>query len=68
VRTALSRVGAQLSEEERAQVGSAMREVEAAVVSGEAQRLKRANAALDESTQRLATLLVEQALAAAQKS
>jgi molecular chaperone DnaK len=68
VRTALERVGAQLSEEERAQVGSAMREVEAAVVSGEAQRLKRANAALDESTQRLATLLVEQALAAAQKS
>ena len=67
VRTALERVGDQLSVDERGQVESAMREVEAAVVSGEAQRLKRANAALDESTQRLATLLVEQAMAAARR-
>ena len=40
-----------------------MAEVEAAVASGEATRLQRANAALDEGTQRLATLLIEQAMA-----
>ena len=65
VRTALERAGAQLSGEERGRIESALREVEAAVASGEAPRLKRANAALDEATQRLATLLVEQAMAAA---
>ena len=37
-------------------------EVEAAVAEGAAQPLKRANAALDEATQRLATLLIEKAM------
>jgi len=64
VRRALDRVGAGLPEEERAQIVSQMTEVEAAVASGESRRLKSANAALDAGTQRLATLLIEQAMAA----
>ena len=46
-----------------ARLPAQMAAVESAIVSGEAQRLKRANAALDEGTQRLATLLIEQAMA-----
>ena len=41
--------------------------VEAALTAGEPHRLKRANVALDEATQRLATLLIEQAMAMAKK-
>lgn len=62
VRAALQKVGDQLSEEERTQIASATAEVEAALAAGEPHRLKRANAALDEATQRLATLLIEQAM------
>jgi len=65
VRQALAKVGPQLTPEERVQISSAVAEVEAALVAGEPHRLKRANAALDEATQRLATLLIEQAMAAA---
>jgi short subunit dehydrogenase-like uncharacterized protein len=39
-----------------------MGEVEAALASREVQRLKKANAALDEGTQQIATLLVERAM------
>jgi len=67
VRSALGRVGSQLTAEEQAQIAAAVAEVEAAVASSEPHRLKRANAALDEATQRLATLLIEQAMAGAKK-
>jgi molecular chaperone DnaK len=64
VRRALEGFGGALSEEERSAIAAQMAEVESAIASGEAQRLRRANAALDEGTQRLATLLIEQAMAA----
>jgi molecular chaperone DnaK len=64
VRRALEGFGGALSEDERSAIAVQMAEVESAIASGEAQRLKRANAALDEGTQRLATLLIEQAMAA----
>jgi molecular chaperone DnaK len=64
VRRALDGIGAALSAEERTAIAAQMAEVESAIASGEAQRLRRANAALDEGTQRLATLLIEQAMAA----
>ena len=63
VRRALDRIGPALPEDDRRQIAALMAEVENAVTSGEAQRLKRANAALDDGTQRLATLLIEQAMA-----
>jgi molecular chaperone DnaK len=62
VRAALQKVGDQLTEEERTQIAGATAEVEAALSAGEPHRLKRANAALDDATQRLATLLIEQAM------
>jgi len=62
VRAALEKVGAQLSADERARIEATAREVASALDSGEVQRLKRANAALDEATQNLATLLIEQAM------
>jgi molecular chaperone DnaK len=67
VRTALQKVGSQLSTDERQQIDAAVGEVEAALAAGEPHRLKRANAALDEATQRLATLLIEQAMATGKK-
>jgi molecular chaperone DnaK len=63
VRRALDAFGGALSGDERSAITAQMAEVESAIASGEAQRLKRANAALDEGTQRLATLLIEQAMA-----
>jgi molecular chaperone DnaK len=62
VQTALAQVGAELSEAERADIAAKQTEVEAALAAGEAQRLKRANAALDETTQSLAALLIERAM------
>lgn len=62
VANALALVGEQLSETERTQVVQQVQEVEAALASGEVQRLKKANAALDTATQSLATLLVEKAM------
>ncbi len=67
VRTALGKVGAHLTGEEQTQIAAAVAGVEAALAAGEPHRLKRANTALDEATQRLATLLIEQAMAAARK-
>jgi molecular chaperone DnaK len=63
VTAALAQAGAQLTETERAEIDRAAMEVEAALNSNESQRLKNANAALDQSTQRLATLLIERAMA-----
>ena len=55
-------MGEQLPESERTQIARQVQEVEAALASGEVQRLKKANAALDAATQTLATLLVEKAM------
>ncbi len=63
VAAALAQAGDQLTGVERQTIDASAAEVEAALKSHEAQRLKKANAALDESTQRLATLLIERAMA-----
>ncbi|HYR58816.1 MAG TPA: Hsp70 family protein, partial [Chthoniobacteraceae bacterium] len=62
VRRALDQVGDALADDERALIAQRVAEVEQAVAAGAAQPLKRANAALDEATQRLATLLIERAM------
>jgi len=62
VRTALERLGHELAAEERALIGQRVLEVEQALAAGAAPALKSANSALDEATQHLATLLIEQAL------
>src|SRR5207253_804869 len=62
VRRALDQIGKQLGEEERTLIAHRAAEVEQAIAAGAAQPLQRANAALDEATQRLATLLIEQAM------
>ncbi len=62
VRVALSRVGAQLETTEVVEIERCIEAVEKAVESGAAQPLKRATFALDEATQRLATLLVQSAM------
>ena len=62
VRKALEQVGEDLSDDERGLIAQRVAEVEEAIATGAAQLLKRANAALDESTQRLATLLIERAM------
>jgi molecular chaperone DnaK len=64
VRKALEQVGDRLDEAERAVIMLRMSEVEAALAAGAAPPLKKANAALDDATQRLAVLLIEQAQAA----
>jgi molecular chaperone DnaK len=63
VRTALGRVGHLLSELERADLAHRVGAVEVALAEGAAPPLKKALAALDEGTQRLAALLIEQATA-----
>lgn len=62
VRKALTQVGAGLSTGELATIAARVADVEAALAAGAAQPLKKANAALDEATQRLATLLIERAM------
>jgi molecular chaperone DnaK len=62
VRKALDQVGPDLSEDERTLIAQRVTEVEQAIAIGAAQPLKKANAALDEATQRLATLLIERAM------
>ncbi|MGC3991369.1 MAG: Hsp70 family protein [Chthoniobacteraceae bacterium] len=65
VQSALAQVGDLLSADEREEIERQNAEVKAALESGETQRLKRANAALDEATQHLAALLVERAMGGA---
>ncbi|MGB8355362.1 MAG: molecular chaperone DnaK [Chthoniobacteraceae bacterium] len=67
VRKALGMAGDKLSNEDKTSIARLVSEVEQAMESGEAQRLKRANAALDEGTQHLAALLVERAMEEARK-
>ena len=63
-RAALAKAGGLLTENERAEIEARSGEVERALALGAAQPLKTAIAALDAATQRLATLLIEQALRA----
>jgi molecular chaperone DnaK len=67
VRSALTLVGDKLSATERSEIEALMREVEAALEGRDHQRLKLANAALDEGTQHLATFLIDRAMAEAAK-
>jgi hypothetical protein len=60
-------VGDALDEPEKALIAQRVRDVEQAVSDGGSQALQRANRALDEATQRLATLLVERAMQGGQK-
>jgi molecular chaperone DnaK len=62
VQRAMEQVGGQLADEERLRIGAAVEEVQRTLAGGAAQPLKRATAALDEATQRLATLLIERAM------
>jgi molecular chaperone DnaK len=61
VRNALARIGPALPEPERELIIQRTNEVETALAQGAAQPLKKATAALDEATQHLAALLIEQA-------
>ena len=62
VRQALAQTGTELDTDELALIAQRVAEVEAALAAGAGQPLKRANTALDEATQSLATLLIERAL------
>jgi molecular chaperone DnaK len=62
VRAALERLGGAVDPASRESIARLMAEVESALESHEVQRLKKANAALDEGTQHLATLLIERAM------
>ncbi|MEP6820896.1 MAG: molecular chaperone DnaK [Chthoniobacterales bacterium] len=53
----------QISAPEKAEIEGLLAELRAALASGEAPRLKKANAALDKATEPMAALLVEQAMA-----
>jgi molecular chaperone DnaK len=62
VRIALDQAGGELSAEEKQAIAARVSEVESAIAAGAAQPLKKAVAALDEATQRLAAILVERAV------
>jgi len=63
VDNALSLLKDDLTSDEVKTIRGLTKEVQDAVQAGESQRLKRANSALDQGTQTLATLLMEKALA-----
>jgi molecular chaperone DnaK len=63
VENAFAIVGGQISAEERADVERLVAELRTALASGEVQRLKNANSALDKATEPIAALLVEKAMA-----
>jgi molecular chaperone DnaK len=65
VRSALTLLGDQISSEESQKINVLVSEVEAALETHIPQRLKKANAELDEGTQHLATLLIDRAMAEA---
>ncbi|MDQ6654841.1 MAG: Hsp70 family protein, partial [Verrucomicrobiota bacterium] len=65
VESAFQSIGSDLPAEEKSRIEQLLAEVQAALASGEAQRLKQATAALDRATEPLAALLVERAMAAA---
>jgi molecular chaperone DnaK len=65
VRTALERVGSHLDSEERALIETRVVELERALESESASRIKQAAKDLDDSTQHLAALLLDHAIQAA---
>jgi molecular chaperone DnaK len=65
VRSAVTLVGDQVSPDEYERIMALVAEVEAALKTHDPQRLKKANAELDEGTQHLATLLIDRAMAEA---
>ena len=65
VRSALTLVGDHLVPEGHQKILTLVAEVEVALKSHDPQRLKKANAELDEGTQHLATLLIDRAMAEA---
>jgi len=62
VRTALDQLGGAVDGATRERIARLMGDVESALESREVQRLKKANAALDEGTQEIAALVVERAM------
>jgi molecular chaperone DnaK len=62
VRAALDQLGEAVDAATRDSIARLMAEVEAALASHEVQRLKKANAALDEGTQQIANMLIEHAM------
>lgn len=62
VQSALAQLGDTAGDEERSRLAKLISEVESAVAGHELDRLKRANAALDEGTQQIAALLMERAM------
>jgi molecular chaperone DnaK len=67
VKSAMTLVGDQLTQEDRQQIESLVKAVNEALDSKDIQRLKSANAALDQGTQHLATLLIDRAMSEAEK-
>ncbi len=63
VESAFSVLQEQIGAPERAEIESLLVELRGALASGEAPRLKKANAALDKATEPMAALLVEKAMA-----
>jgi len=59
---ALEQAGVELSETEHAEIQKRMQEVQEAITAGAGNPLKKAVAALDAATQRLATILMEKAI------
>jgi len=62
VRAALDQLGGAVDAGSRETIARLMAEVETALESREVQRLKKANGALDDGTQHIATLLIERAM------
>ena len=67
VKSALTLVGDQLTQKDRQEIEVLVSAVAAALESNDIQRLKSANAALDKGTQHLATLLIDRAMAEAER-
>jgi molecular chaperone DnaK len=67
VRAALDQLGDAVDAPSRDSIARLMAEVQSALASHETQRLKKANAALDQGTQHIATLLIERAMEASLK-
>jgi molecular chaperone DnaK len=67
VRSALTLVGDQIEPDDQGKIQALVFEVEAALKSRDPNRLKKANAELDDGTQHLATLLIDRAMAEAAK-
>ncbi len=65
VHSALTMIGDQISKTERGHIQELLERVEVAQRGHNVGELKKANAALDEGTQHLATLLIERAMAEA---